>query len=265
MAETADDGWGEALAEAADGARSASPPPAAAPAVETGDDDADWAAALSEQVAEPGTEMGAAGPSMDMSMEMPSSEAPSLVPDGPAGPMDAATAEEPQEDIESVAARRLLERSAANRRRRLKVALPLLILLLVGLNAAVLVWRADVVRALPQTASLFAAIGLPVNLRGLEFANVTVTRDQHEGVSVLVVEGLILSVAKTPVDVPRLRLSIRNESGAEIYSWTTLPTRNILGAGEQLPFRSRLASPPADGREVMVRFFNRKDLATATR
>jgi hypothetical protein len=145
------------------------------------------------------------------------------------------------------------------------VILPLLILVLVGVNSAVLIWRADVVRALPQTASLFAAIGLPVNLRGLEFSNVTVTRDQHEGVSVLVVEGLILSVAKTPMEVPRLRLSIRNEAGAEIYTWTTLPTRNILGAGEQLPFRSRLASPPADGRDVMVRFFNRQDLATVSR
>ena len=32
--------------------------------------------------------------------------------------------------------------------------------------------HAEVVRVIPQTASLFAAIGLPVNLRGLSFANV---------------------------------------------------------------------------------------------
>src|SRR5215510_14117649 len=31
--------------------------------------------------------------------------------------------------------------------------------------------------------------------------------------------------------------------------------------GETLPFRTRLASPPRDGQEVLVRFFNRRDLA----
>ena len=30
--------------------------------------------------------------------------------------------------------------------------------------------------------------------------------------------------------------------------------------GESLAFRSRLASPPPDAREVLVRFFNRRDL-----
>ena len=43
-------------------------------------------------------------------------------------------------------------------------------LALVALNAALIGWRAEVVRFLPQTASLYAAIGLPVNLRGLAFA-----------------------------------------------------------------------------------------------
>jgi hypothetical protein len=34
----------------------------------------------------------------------------------------------------------------------------------------------------------------------------------------------------------------------------------VLAPGETLPFRSRLASPPRDGNQVMVRFFNRRDL-----
>ena len=45
--------------------------------------------------------------------------------------------------------------------------------------------RSNVVRWLPQTASLFAAIGLPVNLRSLVFANVTSERETHDGVEVL--------------------------------------------------------------------------------
>jgi len=50
------------------------------------------------------------------------------------------------------------------------------------------------------------------------------------------------------------------ETGHEIYSWTALPDRKALGAGERMAFRSRLATPPPEGRDVVVRFFNRRDL-----
>ncbi len=63
---------------------------------------------------------------------------------------------------------------------------------------------------LPQTASLYAAIGLPVNLRGLTFADVTTATETHDGVPVLVVEGTIVSASPRIVEVPRLRFSVRN-------------------------------------------------------
>lgn len=272
MAE-ADDGWGEALAaagvETPQSNTRPAPPPIPPPA-DTSAGDADWAAALNEQAASDtdiGMDPALAFTAADRGPEIPTDNAPSLVPQPPA---DAAEeSPEPaedalQEDIETVAARRV-QRGDGRHRLKLRLALPALILALLGINAALVIWRTNVVRAVPQTASLYAAIGLPVNLRGLEFTNVTVTRDQHEGVAVLIVEGLILSVAKTPVEVPRLRLAVRDENGVEIYTWTALPTRSILGAGEQLPFRTRLASPPAEGREVIVRFFGRHDLTTLTR
>jgi predicted Zn finger-like uncharacterized protein len=139
--------------------------------------------------------------------------------------------------------------------------LPVIVLVLIALNSALIGWRADVVRLLPQTASLYAAIGLPVNLRGLTFSNVTTTAEMHDGVQVLVVEGTIVSASQRAVEVPRLRFSVRNSSGHEVYAWTALPERSVLAPGTTLAFRSRLASPPADLREVLVRFFNRRDLA----
>ena len=39
----------------------------------------------------------------------------------------------------------------------------------------------------------------------------------------------------------------------------------ILAPGETATFRSRLASPPADGRDVIVRFLNRRDLVAGMR
>ena len=134
--------------------------------------------------------------------------------------------------------------------------------LLLGLGAVVVVlvgWRADVVRLLPQTASFYSAIGLGVNLRGLEFENIKTSREIHDGIPVMVVEGDIVSVSRKPVDVPRLRFGVRNGLGAEIYNWTAMPTRTLAGPGDRVPFRSRLASPPAETHDISVRFYNRRD------
>lgn len=138
--------------------------------------------------------------------------------------------------------------------------LPLVITLLVAMLGAMLIWRNTVVKYVPQTASLFAAIGMPVNVRGLVFEGVNVSRDTNDGVAVLAVEGKIVSTSGAPVDVPRLRFAIRNATGQEIYTWTAQPPRSILGAGETMTFRSRLAAPPTDGVDVLVRFFNAHDL-----
>jgi predicted Zn finger-like uncharacterized protein len=165
----------------------------------------------------------------------------------------------PAEDIETFAARR----APRVKRRRLNLSLPVLpigILALLALDVALIGWRADVVRVAPQTASLYAAIGLPVNLRGLAFTGVSTATETNDGVQVMVVEGTIASASTRMVEVPRLRFSVRNATGQEIYAWTALPTRSILAPGETLAFRSRLASPPPDARNVLVRFFNRRDL-----
>jgi predicted Zn finger-like uncharacterized protein len=185
-------------------------------------------------------------------------ESPALAPidEPPAAPAAALP-----EDIETVAARRAKEQ-ARNRRfgwwplPGLATAVLGLVLLDVGLIG----WRTEVVRAVPQTASLYAAIGLAVNLRGLDLADVTTETLINEGVQVLMVQGRIVSVAKRVVDVPRLRFSVRNGSGNEIYSWTALPNRSLLGPGEALAFQSRLASPPPEAHDVQVRFFSRHDL-----
>ncbi len=189
--------------------------------------------------------------------------APSLVP-----PLEhvAEQADEPEpdaeEDVESYAARR--QRMQAHRKKaRSSSRWTAVVLVLFALNVALVGARNDVVRYLPQTASLFAAIGLPVNLRHLRFDNVRISRERQDGVNVLVVEGTIVSTADKPVPVPRLRFAARDAAGQEIYTWTALPARSVLKPGEHLDFRSRLASPPADAKNVMVRFFTGRDAAAA--
>ena len=191
-------------------------------------------------------------------------EAPPLVP--PAGheplPGDAAAAAAEAADIESFAARR--ERLQARRRNRQRTSRwAALFLVLFAGNVALIGARQEVVRYLPQTASLFSAIGLPVNLRQLNFENVRIARESEDGKPVLVVDGAIVSASAKPVEVPRLRFAARNPAGQEIYSWTMQPERKVLLPGETMSFRSRLVSPPKDVRDVMVRFFTAADATGA--
>jgi len=167
-------------------------------------------------------------------------------------------------DIESVAARRA-RADARRRRNRLRIPLPLAIVALATLCAALLGWRKDIVRHAPQLASFYSAIGLPVNLRGLAFADLKIGNEIHDGVPVLVVEGMIVSTVSKPVEVPRLRFALRNATGAEVYAWTAQPSQPVLGAFENMPFRSRLASPPAEGHDIQVRFFTRRDAVAGLR
>jgi predicted Zn finger-like uncharacterized protein len=140
--------------------------------------------------------------------------------------------------------------------------------LLLGLAAIIVVlvgWRADVVRLLPQTASFYSVIGLGVNLRGLEFENIKTSREIHDGIPVMVVEGEIVSVSRKAVDIPRLRFGVRNGLGAEIYNWTAMPSRTLAAPGDRVPFRSRLASPPLETHDISVRFYNRRDSVAGLR
>jgi predicted Zn finger-like uncharacterized protein len=195
------------------------------------------------------------------SVDTPSITVANSPPLIPALAQDPAPATGP--DIETVAARRT--RQAENKRRRSRrwPGLPTIILVLAGIIAALLNWRATVVRFVPQTASLFSSVGLPVNLRGLSVDDVKTSMEAHDGVTVLVVEGMIANLTRQPLEVPRLRFAVRNAAGYEVYAWTALPAEPVLAPSERAPFRSRLASPPADAQDIIVRFFNRRDVTAA--
>ena len=130
-----------------------------------------------------------------------------------------------------------------------------------ALILALMIWRAEVVRLLPQTATFYKMVGLEVNLRGLAFKDIKVSNETVDGKPVLVIEGTIIGQTKNPVELPRLRFSVRDAQGAEIYAWNAVLEQPVLKPGERAYFKSRLASPPPEGRNIDVRFFNKRDLA----
>ncbi|MCP3473163.1 DUF3426 domain-containing protein [Bradyrhizobium sp. CCGUVB1N3] len=130
-----------------------------------------------------------------------------------------------------------------------------------ALAVALVVWRADMVRLLPQTAAFYKMAGMDVNLRGLAFRDVKVTSETVDSKQVLVIEGAIVGETRKAVDIPRLRFSVRDAQGAEIYAWNAVLEQTVLHPGERAFFKSRLASPPPEGRNIDIRFFNRRDIA----
>ena len=110
---------------------------------------------------------------------------------------------------------------------------------------------------MPQTAKFYAALGLPVSLRSVQFDHLTAAAEQHGGEPVLIVKGEIGNNTDQPEAVPHLRFAILNSQQQEIYSWTAVASRGRrLPVGETLAFQSELTLPPADTRAVAVRFID---------
>jgi predicted Zn finger-like uncharacterized protein len=212
----------------------------------------------------------------DTDQGIPVVDSPSISADWPAGGASEADWPETQHDMAEPDAerprrlsrlRRLFKpkaRSRAPGRSRLNVpfaGLPTACAAMGALVLALVIWRGEMVRLLPQTASFYKMVGLDVNLRGLMFKDVKISNETVDGKPVLVIEGVITAETRKAVELPRLRFSVRDAQGAEIYAWNAVLEQPILKPGETAWFKSRLASPPPEGRNIDVRFFNKRDIA----
>ncbi|PCJ92756.1 MAG: hypothetical protein COA52_07305 [Hyphomicrobiales bacterium] len=129
------------------------------------------------------------------------------------------------------------------------LAMPFLIM------SGLLVGREKMVRTFPDLASLYATIGIEVNLRGLIFEDVRTVRRPENGVAILVVEGTIRNTSTKRQSIPKLHFILSGRD-REVYAWQDKATQQSLEVGEFAQFRTVLASPPDVADELHVRFFN---------
>jgi predicted Zn finger-like uncharacterized protein len=177
------------------------------------------------------------------------------------GPADDAI-EAGDEHIETDAARMVAAARASAARFRAGVtrrrgALREWALLVAGIALIVvggLSFREAVVRIAPATARVFEAVGLSVNVRGLDFLDVAYQRQYENGVTVLAIEGKVVNITDETQSVPKLRFGLRDGLRQELYHWYMKVTKAPLPPGEAVPFTARLASPPAEAYAVEVRF-----------
>ena len=132
--------------------------------------------------------------------------------------------------------------------------------ILMGVSALIAL-REKIVDVAPPAARVFAAIGLPVNLAGLELREVHSHIEMDGARKVLAVEGEIANMRRESRSVPPVALIVRGEDGQAKYAWTTRAAKSRLEPGETIAFRARLASPPESGADVLVRFSSLEEAA----
>jgi predicted Zn finger-like uncharacterized protein len=126
--------------------------------------------------------------------------------------------------------------------------------LILVIGWAAVSFRDNIATWLPQTSSFYAAAGLPVNPRGINFVDVAQQLQTEDGQQVLAVTGSIVNRSNHELTVPLVRVGLFDMDRHELYHWTFVPPVTTLKAGDTEKFRTRLSSPPAGTHDIEVRF-----------
>lgn len=138
-------------------------------------------------------------------------------------------------------------------RSRSLAGLSILLAFLAGFVLLFLYMPNEIAQVWPESASLYEALGMPVNTRGFKII-ASHSQELDKTVPVIAIKGQIINETDRELAVPKVRLAVRDQSGREIYHWTVLADQQRLGPHEQGTFSARLESPPADAVDLEVRF-----------
>ena len=142
--------------------------------------------------------------------------------------------------MSSLFARYEAGRARNGRRLSLSRAQLLIVVLLIA-NATIIGLRAQLTWLMPQTASFYSALGLPVDLHALRFDDVAAVAERRDAKPILVVNGKISSSRTRTETVPRLRFAVRDAGHQEeIFSWSAAPARDNPGPAKTSNFAANL-------------------------
>lgn len=128
------------------------------------------------------------------------------------------------------------------------------VLMLAGLVGGAYFGRVAIVERYPDLAGLYDAVGLGVNVVGLDFSNLETLRTLSGGNEVLMVSAQIVGLTAKPSRVPPIVVSLLDEKDQPVYEWSVTPRVRDLMAGERATFDTRLSLPPSEAQRVRLRF-----------
>ena len=124
-------------------------------------------------------------------------------------------------------------------------------------------FRQDVAELWPRSASAVAALGLDVNVYGLEFYDLAVERDYSGATPVLVVSGEVRNIGRDDKLVPPVRVSLRDTNSHEILDLVNAITDQPIAAGAAVPFQIRVENPPAEAVDLEATFASFGEMSMA--
>ena len=129
-----------------------------------------------------------------------------------------------------------------------------LALILAGTGWITVRFRQDIASLWPQSASLYSALGLHVNTRGIEFADKNARFETENGQNVLLISGDLVNITSHELTVPPIRVSLSDDDRRELYHWSFSSAVPTLAPGKSVSFQTRLPSPPLTARHIELRF-----------
>ncbi len=124
----------------------------------------------------------------------------------------------------------------------------------VALLGLAVLFRNEVAEAFPRSASIFRLVGLDVNRFGLTLENVAAKRSFDGTTPVLTVTGAAVNLSDETRTAPELRVTLKDEAGKEVQTWTDKLAVPTLGPGERSEFTSRFEAPPVETYRLTVTF-----------
>ena len=155
----------------------------------------------------------------------------------------------------------LAEQPLARLRRAVRV---IALLMLCAVVAGAYFGRVQVVQRYPAMAGVYEAVGLGVNVVGLDFSDVTTLSTLRDGKAVLIVSAQIVGLMPEPVPVPAVVVTLIDARGRGVYEWSVTPSVRDLMGGERATFDTQLTLPPGDASRVRLSFAGGTSIRAST-
>ncbi|MEM1105143.1 MAG: zinc-ribbon domain-containing protein [Pseudomonadota bacterium] len=128
----------------------------------------------------------------------------------------------------------------------------------IGALGAAAIWRDDVVRAWPNSATAFDWVGLDVNRFGVDFENIERARELRGTLPVLSVAADVRNVTDVAQPAPRVRVGLMDDFGREIAHLYADVSPAMIAPGTAGRFSAVLENPPPDSYSLDLRFVPRE-------
>lgn len=116
--------------------------------------------------------------------------------------------------------------------------------------AGLLLFRGEVVKRWPESASTYAAIGIPVNRFGLEFLDTEAERFFDGTTPILEVRGAVQNISGRTASAPLVRVILLDDQGQQVAEAFAPITPSSIPADATAVFAARVENPPFESFEL---------------